>query len=147
MPRPRGLRAPEEVVPKLGAAAGMPALRIGNVALYDRPLEHLAGHLDRAELELPLRFFAGRYGLVLCFALEPVDQDELAAELVRVTHATGAIWVAVWKKAAGRAGVPSWEEAQAAVLRTGWVDNKVLSLGEQVYATRFVRRRESASAR
>ncbi len=144
VPRPRGLRPPEEVVPKLGATLGMAALRVGAVAFYDRPLEHLTGHLDRAELELPLRFFAGRYGLVLCFALEPVDQDELAIELLRVTHATGAIWVAVWKRAFERAGAPSWEQAQAAVLRTGWVDNKVLSFGEQVYGSRFVRRRESA---
>ncbi len=125
----------------------MPALRIGNVAVYDRPLEHLAGHLDRAELELPLRFFAGRYGLVLCFALEPVDADDLAKELLRVTHATGAIWIAVWKRSFERAGAPSWEEAQAAVLAAGWVDNKVLSLGEQLYASRFVRRREVAAPR
>lgn len=46
VPVPRGLRASEEVVPKLGVKAGFPALRIGAVAKYDRPLEHLCGDLD-----------------------------------------------------------------------------------------------------
>jgi len=122
-------------------------LRVGEIALYDRPIEHLAGHLDRAELDLPLRFFAGRYGLVLCFALEPCDAGALAKELVRVSHADGAIWVVVWKKGFEKAGAPSWDEMQRAGLATGWVDNKILSLGDEVYATRFVRRRNPAGRR
>ncbi len=141
MVRPAGLRPAEEVIPRLGAKPGLPALRVGLVATYDRPLEHLCGHLDRAELDLPLRYFAARYGLVLCFALEDVDAERLAAELVRVTHPDGAIWLVVWKRPFQRPGAPSWEEGQAALLPTGWVDNKVLSLGEQVYATRYVLRR------
>lgn len=132
-------------MPRLGIRPGRPALRVGAIALYDRPLEHLAGHLDRSELELPLRFFAGRYGLVLCFALEPVAAGPLLADLVRVSHEEGQVWVAVWKRAFERAGVPSWEELQAAGLATGWVDNKVLSLGDEVYATRFARRRRPVS--
>ena len=131
-------------MPKLGAKPGLPVLRVGEVALYDRPLEHLAGHLDRAELDLPLRFFASRYGLVLCFALEPVDATALGKELVRVSHPDGAIWLVVWKKPFARADAPAWEEAQAALLATGWVDNKILSLGDEVYATRFVPRRRPA---
>lgn len=85
MPVPRGLRATLEVVPKLGVKAGFPALRIGAVAKYDRPLEHLCGDLDVAQLKL-----------------------------------------------------------QRVILTTPWVDNKVPSLGEQVYATRYVRRRRPA---
>lgn len=146
MARPNGLRPLEEVVPRLGVRAGVPALRVGDVAVYDRPIEHLAGHLDRSELELPLRFFAGRYGLVLCFALEPCDGRALLRDLVRVAHADGAVWVVVWKRAFERAGAPSWEEVQAAGLETGWVDNKVLSLGDEVYATRFMRRRRPPPA-
>lgn len=146
MVRPNGLRTAEEVVPRLGVKPGTPALRVGDVALYDRPIEHLAGHLDRSELELPLRYFAARYGLVLCFALEPCDAGPLLRELVRVTHAGGAVWVAVWKRAFEKAGAPSWEEMQAAGLATGWVDNKVLSLGDEVYATRFMARRPPSSA-
>jgi hypothetical protein len=142
VPRPKGLRAADEVVPKLGMPAGLPAVRIGDVATYDRPIEHLAGQLDRSELELPLRYRAARFGLVLCFALEPVGANALAAELVRVTSDEGAIWVAVWKKPFLRSGsgVLSWDDIHAAMLPTGWVDNKILSLGDEIYATRFVKR-------
>ncbi len=146
MVRPKGLRAVEEVVPRLGITPGRPALRVGDVATYDRPIEHLAGHLDRSDLELPLRYFAGRYGLVLCFALEACDAGALMADLVRVSHADGAVWVAVWKRAFERAGVPSWEEMQSGGLATGWVDNKDLSLGDEVYATRFVRRQRPVAS-
>ena len=141
MPRPAGLRAAVEVVPKLGARAGQPALRIGEVAKYDRPIEHLCGHLDVAPLRLPLRAPDGRYGLVLCFALEECDLERLGREIVRVTHPDGASWVVVWKQDHLPPGAPSWSETQEMVLRTGWVDNKVLSLGDEVYATRYVRRR------
>jgi len=142
--QPGGLRAIEEVVPRLGAKAGFPALRIGTVTKYDRPLEHLSGHLDIAPLNLPLRARDGRYGLVLCFSLEKVDPPKLARELVRVAHPEGTIWVVVWKKDHLPPGVLSWDEAQRVMLTTSWVDNKILSLGEQVYATRYVRRRRPA---
>ena len=138
---PRGMRAAVEVVPKLGVKSGTPALRIGRVAIYDRPLEHLAGQLDLLDLRVPLRAKDGRFGLVLCFALESVPLDRLASELVRVTHPDGAIWMVVWKKDFLPDGASSWEEAQEAMLQTGWVDNKILSLGAEVYAARYVRRR------
>jgi hypothetical protein len=138
---PHGMRSAIEVVPKLGVKAGMPALRVGGPATYDRPIEHLAGQLDLIELKVPLRAKVGRYGLVLCFALGAVPLARLGRELVRVAHSDGGVWVVVWKKSHLPPGAPSWEEAQAAILDTGWVDNKVLSLGEEVYATRYVRRR------
>jgi len=140
MPRPKGLRASDEVVPRLGVPAGLPAVRIGDVAAYDRPIEHLAGQLDRAELELPLRYRAARFGFCLCFALEPVSANALATELVRITSPDGAIWIAVWKKAFLRPGLSSWDDVQAAMLPTGWVDNKILSLGDEIYGTRYVLR-------
>jgi len=59
------MRTAVEVVPKLGVKPGMPALRIGGVATYDRPIEHLAGQLDIQDLRLPIRARDGRYGLVL----------------------------------------------------------------------------------
>ena len=111
---------------------------------YDRPLEHLSGQLDIAPLKLPLRARDERYGLVLCFSLEVVDPTKLARELVRVAHPDGTIWVVVWKKDHLPLGVLSWDEAQRVMLTTSWVDNKILSLGEQVYATRYVRRRRPA---
>jgi hypothetical protein len=140
VPRPTGLRAAEEVIPKLGIAADLPAVRIGDVAAYDRPIEHLAGQLDRAELELPLRYRAARFGTCLCFALEPVSASALAAELVRITSTDGAIWVVVWKKPFLRPGFLSWDDVQAAMLPTGWVDNKIVSFGDEVYGTRYVMR-------
>ena len=135
------MRSAVETVPKLGTKPGMPALRVGGVAAYDRPIEHLAGQLDVIDLKVPFRAKDGRYGLVLCFALGDVDLDRLGRELVRVTHPDGAAWIVVWKKDKLPVGAPSWDETQRAVLETGWVDNKVLSLGEDVYATRYVRRR------
>jgi hypothetical protein len=139
--RPKGLREPDDVVTKLGVPEGSAALRIGEIALYDRPIEHRAGQLDRSALDLPLRFFAGRFGLVLCFALEEIDPAALGADLVRVTNPAGAIWVVVWKKPHLRPGWPSWEEIQEAMLPTGWVDNKILSFGDEVYGTRYVLRK------
>jgi len=135
------MRTAVEVVPKLGVKSGTRALRIGGVATYDRPIEHLAGQLDAVALGLPVRAKDGTFGLVLCFALDRVPLDRLAREIVRVTHPDGAIWFVVWKKDFLLDGTPSWEEAQEAMLETAWVDNKVLSLGAEVYATRYVRRR------
>ncbi len=147
MPRPNGLRDPGDVIPKLSVNPGQAALRIGDIATYDRPIEHLAGQLDRAELDLPFRFFAARFGLVLCFALEEVDPAALAAELVRVTNPAGAIWVVVWKKPQLRPGWPSWDAVRQAMLPAGWVDHKILSFGDEVYGTRYVLRRALRTAR
>ena len=135
------MRTAVEIVPKLGVKPGMPALRIGGVAIYDRPIEHLAGQLDVLDLRVPIRAKDGRYGLVLCFALGAIPLDRLSTELVRGTHPDGAIWLVVWKEGLLPEGASGWDEAQEAMLQTGWVDNKILSLGEDVYATRYVRRR------
>jgi hypothetical protein len=135
------MRTAVETVPKLGVKPGMPALRVGGVSTYDRPIEHLAGALDVIALRLPLRARDARYGLVLCFALDEIDLARLGRELVRVAHPDGAAWVVVWKKDKLPSGAPDWNATQEAILETGWVDNKILSLGEDVYATRYVRRR------
>src|SRR2546428_11909995 len=141
MRAPREMRAALEVVPKLGAKPGMPALRIGGVATYDRPIEHLAGQLDVIDLKLPLRAKDGRYGLVLCFALGEVELERLGRELVRGAHPDGAAWGVVWEKDKLPSGAPSWDEAQEALLDTGWVGNQILSLGEDAYPTPHRRRR------
>ena len=140
------MRTAIETVPKLGVKPGLPALRVGGVTTYDRSVEHLAGELDIVDLRVPFRSRDARYGLVLCFALGASALDLLARELVRVAHPDGAVWVVVWKKDFLEDGAPTWEEAQAALLETGWVDNKVLSLGAEVYATRYVRRRRPGKA-
>src|SRR5437867_10981324 len=115
---PRGMRTAVEVVPKLGPKSGMPALRIGGVATYDRPIEHLAGQLDVLDLRVPVRAKDGKYGLDLRFALHRVPLDRLAYDLVRVTHADGASWLVVWQQAvlpdgaAGRdVGAPAMQDA------------------------------------
>ena len=48
-----------------------------------------------------------------------------------ITSTEGAIWVAVWKKAFLRPGLPSWDDVRVAMLPTGWVDNKILSFGDR----------------
>lgn len=138
---PAGLRSAQDVVPRLGAKPGQPALRMGDVSAYDRPIEHVAGQLDVLPLGLPIRKPDARYGLVLCFALGRIELARLAEELVRVTHPDGLLWVVVWKQARLPSDAPSWNDAQDRILRTGWVDNKILSLGDEIYATRYVRRR------
>lgn len=128
-------------MPRLGVRRGQPVLRVGRVSAYDRPMEHLAGQLDVVPLHVPIQKPDGRYGLALCFALEDQDLERLASELVRVTHPDGVLWIVVWKRSHLPEDTPSWDDAQATILRLGWVDNKILSLGDEVYATRFVRRR------
>lgn len=59
----------------------------------------------------------------------------------------GAIWAVMPKQKYSRQrGVTfSWEEMQSAGLRTDLVDNKVASITEQDYGTRFVIRKERRS--
>ena len=57
---------------------------------------------------------------------------------------TGAIWAVIPKKKYARKwGIDfTWEELQAAGLQTDLVDNKVASIDEETYGTRFVIRAE-----
>ncbi|MEJ2263507.1 MAG: hypothetical protein P8X95_08675 [Anaerolineales bacterium] len=57
---------------------------------------------------------------------------------------TGAVWAVIPKKKYARKwGIDfSWEELQAAGLQTDLVDNKVASIDEETYGTRFVIRVE-----
>jgi hypothetical protein len=57
---------------------------------------------------------------------------------------TGAVWAVMPKKkfAPGRRVSFTWEELQAAGLQTDLVDNKIASITEQDYGTRFVIRKE-----
>jgi hypothetical protein len=87
---------------------------------------------------------AGRYDTILFW---PHDLDGLVgrfAELERCIVPDGSIWAVIPKqKFAARRGVHfTWEEMQAAGLQTDLVDNKVASITEQDYGTRFVIRKE-----
>jgi hypothetical protein len=66
------------------------------------------------------------------------------AELQRAIAPDGAVWVVIPKQAiARRRGLGfTWEEVQAAALTTDLVDNKIASLSDEEYATRFVIRKE-----
>jgi hypothetical protein len=73
---------------------------------------------------------------------------ERFAALQRVIVSAGAIWTVMPnKRAAPRRGITfSWEEVQAAALTTDLVDNKIVSLSSEEYATRFVIRKERRAA-
>jgi hypothetical protein len=62
------------------------------------------------------------------------------ATLQRRIIPAGAVWAVIPKKpVAKRLGLAlTWEEVQAAGLRTDLVDNKIVSLSADEYATRFV---------
>jgi hypothetical protein len=76
----------------------------------------------------------------------PTRRSELEEDFRRLqTHITpdGAVWAVIPKKQfAQPRGIDfSWEELQAAGLRTDLVDNKVASINGEEYGTRFVIRK------
>ncbi len=77
----------------------------------------------------------------------PRALDGLAAHLAglqRRIKPSGAIWLVMPKKrfAASRGIHFTWDQMQAAALTTDLVDNKIVSLTGEDYATRFVIRRK-----
>ena len=69
---------------------------------------------------------------------------ERFARLARVISVEGAVWAVLPnKRHASQRGISfSWEQMQAAGLRTDLVDNKIVSLSPEEYATRFVIRKD-----
>ena len=65
-------------------------------------------------------------------------------QLARVISVDGAVWAVLPnKRHAPQRGISfSWEQMQAAGLRTDLVDNKIVSLSPEEYATRFVIRKD-----
>ncbi len=84
-----------------------------------------------------------RYDLIFCWPVEPAGLSERFAALQRRIVPDGAVWVVLPKKPVARNRVITltWEQMQAAALTTDLVDNKIASLGDEEYATRFVIRR------
>lgn len=79
--------------------------------------------------------------------IAPLALDGLAARFAGLQYRivpSGAVWVVMPKKrfAASRDIAFTWEEMQAAALTTDLVDNKIASLTNEDYATRFVIRKE-----
>jgi hypothetical protein len=85
-----------------------------------------------------------RYELILFWPGSLEGLVERFTELQHRIHANGAIWAVMPKKKyADRRGIDfTWEALQAAGLRTDLVDNKVASITEEDYGTRFVIRKE-----
>ena len=138
------LRPVEEILPRLGAKPGTPTARVGPVTLFDKPLQEITGNLATSSLKLPLRLAERKQMLIVAWVLEPVDVGALMRALVRSSHPDGTIWVVTYKKQNEHAGLPSWEELLRAALGAGWVDNKILPIGNLLQAIRFLERRPGA---
>jgi hypothetical protein len=90
------------------------------------------------------RLGEGRYDVILFWPSQLEGLAEQFADLQRRIVPNGSIWAVIPKqKFAVRRGVAfTWEQMQAAGLQTDLVDNKVASVTEQDYGTRFVIRKE-----
>ena len=75
---------------------------------------------------------------------EPAGLEERFRQLQARIDPAGAVWAIIPKKKFARARGKSlnWEQLQAAALRTDLVDNKIASVSEQEYGTRFVIRKD-----
>lgn len=85
-----------------------------------------------------------RYDLILFWPPSAEGLAETFGALQWRIMPDGAIWTLLLKKAiARRRGITlTWEEMQAAALQTDLVDNKIASISDEAYGTRFVIRRE-----
>jgi hypothetical protein len=85
----------------------------------------------------------GRYDVIMFWPTHLAGLSDRFAQLQRHIIPDGAIWAVIPKKQFARTrGIDfSWSDVQEAALRTDLVDNKVASLSEEEYATRFVIRK------
>ena len=128
---------------KLGIKPGMA------VCLLDAPPEADAAVRESAAWAVFSRTLGeGRFDVILFWPPQVEGLAERFAELQRRIVPDGSIWAVMPKKKfAARRGVDfTWDEMQAAGLQTDLVDNKVASVTEQDYGTRFVIRKERRAA-
>lgn len=87
---------------------------------------------------------AGSFDLVFYWPKTRVEFSERIWDLAEMIAPNGAVWVVFPKKAyLEKHGLDlTWEEMQSAALETVLVDNKVAAFSDEVYATRFVIRRD-----
>jgi hypothetical protein len=85
-----------------------------------------------------------RYDLILFWPQSAVGLTETFGALQWRIIPDGAIWTLLLKQPiARRRGITlTWEAMQAAALQTDLVDNKIASISDEAYGTRFVIRRE-----
>jgi hypothetical protein len=116
------------------------------VCLVDAPTE--AAVAIRSQSPAGVTFVAGlgqrRCDVLLFWPAALAGLAERFRELQFHIDPDGAIWAVIPKKKyAGPRGVPfTWEQMQAAGLQTDLVDNKVASVTEAEYGTRFVIRKD-----
>jgi hypothetical protein len=84
------------------------------------------------------------YELILFWPTQADGLAETFAQLQRQIVPDGAIWAVIPRQpvARKRGFALSWEAMQAAGLQTDLVDNKIASVSDEEYATRFVIRKE-----
>jgi hypothetical protein len=85
-----------------------------------------------------------RCDLILFWPADPGGLEERFRQLQACIYPDGAVWAIIPKKkyAAARGMALTWEQLQAAALRTDLVDNKIAGISEQEYGTRFVIRKD-----
>jgi len=86
----------------------------------------------------------GPYDVILFWPTQLAGLSARFAQLQRHIVPDGAIWAVIPKKPFARPrGIDlSWLELQGAALQTDLVDNKVVTLSVEEYATRFVIRKD-----
>lgn len=119
-----------------------------NVCLLDAPTEAEQALRQAAPwVVFSTALDARRFDMILFW---PTTLDGLGEYFARLQHCIlpdGAVWAVMPKKKyADRRGVSyTWEQLQAAGLQTDLVDNKVASITEEDYGTRFVIRKQRRS--
>lgn len=85
-----------------------------------------------------------RYDAVFLWPTALAGLPRRFAALQHAIVLSGAIWAVMPnKRTAPQRGISfTWDEMQAAALTTDLVDNKIVSLSDEEYATRFVIRKE-----
>jgi hypothetical protein len=86
----------------------------------------------------------GPYDVILFWPTQLAGLSARFAQLQRRIVPDGAIWAVIPKKPFARTrGIDfGWSDVQGAALQTDLVDNKVATLSEKEYATRFVIRKD-----
>lgn len=125
---------------KLGLRAGQ------HVALLDAP-DSAAAMLCAAlpgDVDLDRALRRGDYDLIIVWTLKAAGLEARFADLQACISPDGAIWAVLPKRAVARQrGLTlTWDALQSAALSTDLVDNKIASINDEEYATRFVIRKE-----
>ncbi|MGH2516039.1 MAG: hypothetical protein ACRDHP_10335 [Ktedonobacterales bacterium] len=130
---------------KLGIAPGQTLCLLDPPAASETLLRSVCP--PEVTLALPLappQTASDRYDAVFFWPTALAGLPERFAALQRAIVPAGAVWAVMPnKRTAPQRGISfTWEVMQAAALTTDLVDNKIVSLSGEEYATRFVIRKE-----